>query len=182
MTIIKPTVLAPPHRPPRLRQEYEDLRSEAQHAAMIAKLLADDPLHFQRNTDNLPYGVFFLESGEEVLFDAEYSPMWRRQGEGHRATECDPAAFTEWFAVFWFHDGSLTPLEKDFNWKRSNISSNTQARAFLRNQLTIIKAEFVAGGPLLVRALPRVPVYAGDLISRHPIPPRRNVVLPFRRR
>jgi hypothetical protein len=173
-------ILAPSHRP-RLRQSYDPpLLNEQQHAEMVESWLANEPEHFHK-TDDVPYGVFITESGEEILFDSSYRPMWRRPGEGYRATRCDPTDFIDWFSVYWLHDNSLTPLEKDFDWKR-NISSNTKARLFLRNQLTIIMSEFIDGGELLVRTARSnnpVPQFAGNLISRHPIP---NVVLPFRRR
>jgi hypothetical protein len=170
--------LQPSHRP-RLRQSYDPpLMNEQQHRAMVQSWLDNKPEHYQR-TDDLPYFVGIMEDGEEILFDYSWRPMWKRQGEGHRAVRCDPKDFYEWFSIFYLYDRLLDPLPKNFEWKRKNLSTNTKARAHLRKMLLLVLEEFCNGGPLFVRQWRPAPVFGGVMVSRGPVP---NKILPFRKK
>jgi hypothetical protein len=145
-------ILAPSHRP-RIRQGYEPaLREEEGHKAAVRSWMENNPTVFDTDRD-LPYGVYFMESGEEILFNHNYLPLWRRPGEGHPATRCDPKEFIDWFSIYWLHDNNPSPANDEL----------------LRKLLTFILHEFIAGRGLWVRQWQWPPRggYAGMLVARN---------------
>jgi hypothetical protein len=159
-------ILQPTHRP-RLRQSYTPpLNDEAAHKKAVQSWLDNKPEVYE-HIDDIPYGVFIMETGEEILFDSSYRPMWQRRGEGYPATRCDPKQYFEWFSVYWLWDQSITPHDS----------------AHLRWILAIVVDEFCNGGPLYVRRwTPEQPEYAGMLIAKAAVKPKPSAtVIPFHR-
>ncbi|SHG24796.1 hypothetical protein [Bradyrhizobium erythrophlei] len=154
-------ILQPSHWPQHRHQERKRplrLHNKREHDAMVQYLLKDDPDFFNCvDPPPLPYGVWLMKDGTDVLFDAEYRPIWKRRGEGYRATRADPAEYFDWIKVLWMYDDSLLPEDSEH----------------LREILALVVEEFCAGRSLWVRRWkPKSePKYAGVLISRHPAKP-----------
>jgi hypothetical protein len=56
----------------------------------------------------LPYGLWTLADGRQVLFDRDYRPMWVRQ-PGERAMAADPAWWVPYTRQGWLFDDACAP-------------------------------------------------------------------------
>ena|SRR5216684_1843677 len=149
-------ILRASHAPQR-RQHYEHLRTESEHVEFTQA----NPELF-KCADDVPYGVFVMQDGSQILFDDSYRPIWKRPGERTIATRADPAEWFDWVWVYWLHDNWLHPIHNEH----------------LRDMLLLIVEEFCSGGPLYVRQWKQPPKvqYAGELVARAPIPMRGQII------
>jgi hypothetical protein len=99
------------------------------------------PRYKRRKRDPLPYGIWTLIDGTEVLYDREYQPRWRRKGKGEPAVAMKPYWIDDIAKKEWLYDPTPGPLNS----------------AEMKRLLEIEK-EFVAGKEIvpLVRPVPVV--------------------------
>ncbi len=106
---------APQDGPPRFRRTH----------ALLTSLRPRQP------SNGLPYGVWILGDGRQVLFDRAYTPMWVRW-PGQPASRADPNEWFEWVKQVFLHDDDPPP-------HRSKI---------LRQELAAVTGDFVEGREL----------------------------------
>jgi hypothetical protein len=81
-------------------------------------------MRFRRDPMQLPYGVWILACGREVLFSRAYAPMYlRRPGRKNFVTHCTGKEWVPWVSQMHLHVGGrvdrrlcaqLLQVEKDF--------------------------------------------------------------------
>jgi hypothetical protein len=153
-------ILSSSHHPQHRQHERKPpLRNKHEHAEYVQSMLEEDPEFFKYlNPPPLPYGVFVMEDGSQVLFDYHYRPIWQRPGECSRAVRADPTAWFDWVGVYWLYDHDLLPEHDEH----------------LRDTLMLVVEEFCNGGSLWVRRWK--PRY-GVLVATYPIKPRPGGIM-----